>query len=78
MLGHAEVVRLLLAGGAQSDRRNGRGHTALEGAAERGHLAVVNLLPDRPPSSDTLLQRVPSRGGLRRHSQQGHGPEIVG
>ena len=42
--GHAEVVRLLLAAGADVNAQNQFGYTALMGAAFHGHFEVVRLL----------------------------------
>jgi ankyrin repeat protein len=44
--GHVEVVRVLLEGGANVDRANGYGRTALHVADGYGHLDVCHLLLD--------------------------------
>jgi ankyrin repeat protein len=44
MIGNSEVVRLLLAHGAQVNARAGRGHTALYWAHKKNHADVVALL----------------------------------
>lgn len=45
--GHAEIVGLLLDGGADPRAEQSGQWTALHGAAERGHAAVVALLVER-------------------------------
>ena len=51
--GHAEVVKLLLAEGADPNVRNyGKDDTPLYAAAENGHLSVVTVLLRSRPNMD--------------------------
>jgi ankyrin repeat protein len=54
LYGHVEVVRVLLEGGANVDRANVLGGTALHVAARYGHLDVCRLLLDWGAKVDRL------------------------
>ena len=42
--GHIEVVEALLAAGADTEKADGQGYTALMRAAEKGHIGVAEAL----------------------------------
>jgi ankyrin repeat protein len=54
--GYAEVVRLLLAGGAQSDAIDPGGRDALWAARMNGHNEIVKLLEANRAEPGRLLQ----------------------
>ena len=58
--GHADIVRLLLAAGADLAPKDMDGETALMTAQRRGHVAIVQLLQDagaRKPNSSLQTDR---------------------
>jgi ankyrin repeat protein len=59
--GHAAMVRLLLARGADQRRANARGFTAAHKAAERGHAAVAALLCAAAGAEEALMWRDPEQ-----------------
>ena len=42
--GHAEVIKVLIAGGAEVNQRTRKGTTALDIAKEEGHAEIVRIL----------------------------------
>lgn len=55
--GHAEVVKLLLANGADINAETEHGSTALMRAGYKGHAKVVKLLQDATSRQEHELER---------------------
>jgi ankyrin repeat protein len=62
--GHAAVVRLLLASGANSQATTASGETALELAKRTGHQSVQSLLGDETLPASTPIPAPPASGSL--------------
>ena len=60
--GHAETVKDLLAAGATVAATDGRGRTALHGAAEEGEVTVIDALADADADAGVLVDRLDGAG----------------
>ncbi|KAH7933929.1 hypothetical protein HPB49_019323 [Dermacentor silvarum] len=70
--GAAASVQYLLKNGASRYLTNAQGKTAIELAAQRGHVEVVELLckPEKLAKTETILSTEPQAENSRRHPEQ--------